>query len=138
MRGRAAWITVKFRSGLARRASAARVARGRPPPPFQALLTVHRTAANTTSMSEMTGTPREPADAGDDMDFEAALKRLEQIVQTLERGDAPLEKSIELYEQGQRMKDLCARKLEAARVRVEKIRLDAAGNPAGTEPLDPA
>jgi exodeoxyribonuclease VII small subunit len=89
-------------------------------------------------MSETPDMTTSRADDGDDLDFEAALKRLEQIVQTLERGDAPLEKSIDLYEQGQRMRDLCARKLEAARVRVEKIRLDAAGKPGGTEPLDPA
>ena len=71
-----------------------------------------------------------------DLDFETALKRLEEIVQTLERGDAPLEKSLELYERGTKLKAFCDGKLEAARVRIEAIKLDADGKAAGTQPLD--
>ena len=71
-------------------------------------------------------------------DFEAALKRLEQIVQTLERGDAPLEESIALFEKGQKLRAFCEEKLADARVRIEKIRLGEDGRPIGTEPLDPA
>ncbi len=37
-----------------------------------------------------------------EMSFEAALKRLEEIVRTLEQGEAPLDQSIELYQEGDR------------------------------------
>ena len=36
------------------------------------------------------------------MSFEAALARLEEIVRTLEKGEAPLDQSIELYQEGDR------------------------------------
>lgn len=77
----------------------------------------------------------ETAKPSQDMGFEAAMKQLEEIVQKLERGDESLEASLDLYEQGTRLKALCEKKLEDARVRVERIRLDAKGEPAGTEPL---
>ena len=38
------------------------------------------------------------------LDFEAALARLEEIVRTLEKGEAPLDRSIELYQEGDRLK----------------------------------
>ena len=70
--------------------------------------------------------------------FEKALAELETIVAALERGDVPLEKSIELYERGNALKGHCDRLLRAAEARVEKITTDASGRPTGTEPLDPA
>ena len=36
------------------------------------------------------------------LSFEAALQRLEEIVRTLEKGEAPLDRSIELYQEGDR------------------------------------
>ena len=36
------------------------------------------------------------------LSFEAALARLEEIVRTLEKGEAPLDQSIELYQEGDR------------------------------------
>jgi exodeoxyribonuclease VII small subunit len=71
------------------------------------------------------------------MPFEKALAELETIVQALERGDVPLEKSIELYERGNALKSHCDRLLKAAEARVEKITTDSSGRPTGTEPLDP-
>ncbi len=53
--------------------------------------------------------------------FEQALAELEKIVATLESGQAPLEQSIALYERGAALKALCEQRLEAARLRVEKI-----------------
>jgi exodeoxyribonuclease VII small subunit len=70
--------------------------------------------------------------------FEKALAELETIVAALERGDVPLEKSIELYERGNALKSHCDSLLKAAEARVEKITTDASGRPTGTEPLDPA
>lgn len=69
------------------------------------------------------------------MSFEQAVEQLERIVSDLERGDVPLDRSIEIYERGEALKRHCERLLAAAENRIEKIRLDRAGAPAGTEPL---
>ena len=72
------------------------------------------------------------ADAAADIDglsFEQALAELERIVGQLESGQAPLEQSIELYERGARLKAHCEKRLEAARLRVEKIVVGAGGAP---------
>ncbi|ABS62402.1 exodeoxyribonuclease VII, small subunit [Parvibaculum lavamentivorans DS-1] len=79
------------------------------------------------------------AEAHNDIDklsFEEALAQLEKIVGQLESGEAPLEKSIELYERGTALKAHCETRLKAAEARVEKITLSASGEPSGTEPLD--
>jgi len=68
--------------------------------------------------------------------FEKALAELESIVQKLERGDVPLEESVAIYERGEALKRRCEELLRQAEARVEKITLDAAGKPTGTEPLD--
>jgi exodeoxyribonuclease VII small subunit len=70
------------------------------------------------------------------MSFEAAVAQLESIVEQLERGDVALDKSIEIYERGEALKAHCEKLLSAAEKRIEKIRLDRQGQPAGTEPLD--
>lgn len=78
------------------------------------------------------------ADAAADIDglsFEQALAELERIVGQLESGQAPLEQSIELYERGARLKAHCEKRLEAARLRVEKIVVGAGGAP-GAEPAE--
>ena len=45
------------------------------------------------------------------LSFEAALARLEEIVRTLEKGEAPLDRSIELYQEGDRLKRHCEARL---------------------------
>ena len=76
----------------------------------------------------------EPADIAT-LSFEQALAELEQIVARLESGQAPLEDSIQLYERGAALKAHCEKRLEAARLRVEKIVVGAQG-PSGVEPAD--
>jgi exodeoxyribonuclease VII small subunit len=71
----------------------------------------------------------------DALSFEDALKELERIVQTLESGQAPLEESISVYERGALLKAHCEKKLEAARLRVEKIVVGAQGA-VGSEPAE--
>jgi exodeoxyribonuclease VII small subunit len=51
--------------------------------------------------------------------FEAALAELEAVVKQLEGGDLPLEKSLELFERGMVLSDLCRKQLEEAEQRVE-------------------
>ena len=68
--------------------------------------------------------------------FERAIEELETIVMRLEEGKVPLEESVAIYERGEALKRRCEELLRQAEARVEKITLDASGNPAGTEPLD--
>jgi exodeoxyribonuclease VII small subunit len=56
----------------------------------------------------------------------------------LERGDVPLDRSIEIYERGEALKKHCETLLRQPRTASRKIRLDRAGQPVGTEPLDEA
>jgi exodeoxyribonuclease VII small subunit len=69
------------------------------------------------------------------MPFEKALAELEQIVRSLEAGNVPLEESIAIYERGEALKAHCDRLLKVAEAKVERIRLDAEGRPAGLEAL---
>ena len=43
----------------------------------------------------------------EDMSFETALQELEGIVEALEQGDVPLDKSIEYYERGEALQNHC-------------------------------
>jgi len=51
--------------------------------------------------------------------FEECLQRLEKIVQDLEKGDAPLEKSLTLFEEGMQLSAACRKELEQAEGKVE-------------------
>jgi exodeoxyribonuclease VII small subunit len=76
--------------------------------------------------------------------FEAALQKLETIVQRLEKGELTLEESLALYEEGIRLSRLCHAKLEEAEGRIEQlvkdargeVALDAQGKPR-TKPFQP-
>jgi exodeoxyribonuclease VII small subunit len=70
------------------------------------------------------------------MPFERAIAELESIVKRLEEGQVPLEESVAIYERGEALKRRCEALLRQAEARVEKITLDAKGNPTGNEPLD--
>jgi exodeoxyribonuclease VII small subunit len=70
------------------------------------------------------------------LSFEAALARLEDIVRTLEKGEAPLDQSIALYQEGDRLKRHCEARLKDAQARIEQIALGADGKPAGLKPFD--
>lgn len=78
----------------------------------------------------------DPADTIAGLSFEAALKELEEIVHRLETGEAPLDESIALYARGDRLRAHCDERLKSAKARIEKIQLDANGEPRGVEPLD--
>jgi len=71
-----------------------------------------------------------------ELSFEAALKRLEEIVRRLETGEASLDESIELYGEGDRLKQQCEARLHAAQVRIEKIQFGRDGQPSGTASFD--
>ena len=83
----------------------------------------------------MTDVSASPAVSAD-LSFEDALSRLEGIVSRLESGQAPLEESIALYEEGARLKTLCEERLKAAQLRVEKIVVGADGQAKGVAPTE--
>ena len=72
----------------------------------------------------------------EELTFEAALARLEEIVRTLERGEAPLDQSIELYQEGDKLKRHCEARLKSAQARIEQIAFGSDGKPAGAKPFD--
>ena len=72
----------------------------------------------------------------DQLSFEDALKRLEEIVRTLEKGEAPLDQSIELYQEGDRLRRHCEARLKDAQVRIEQIAFGSDSKPAGLKPFD--
>ena len=53
--------------------------------------------------------------------FESSLKELEQIVEQLEAGDLPLERSLQLFEQGVKLSRDCQQRLDEAENRVELL-----------------
>jgi len=53
--------------------------------------------------------------------FEAQLATLERIVRELERGDLPLEQSLELFEQGVKLSRECQERLNEAERRIEVL-----------------
>lgn len=67
--------------------------------------------------------------------FEASLEALEQIVRDLEQGDLPLEKSLELFEQGIRLSRECQERLSQAERRIEILLRDNQGRPV-TAPFE--
>jgi exodeoxyribonuclease VII small subunit len=71
-----------------------------------------------------------------DLSFEDALARLETIVSRLESGQAPLEESITLYEEGARLKAHCEARLKAAQLRVDKIVVGTDSAAKGLEPAE--
>ena len=61
--------------------------------------------------------------------FEQNMTRLEQIVRSLERGDAPLEESLKLFEEGTALVRSCGKLLEEAELQVKKVMVGADGAP---------
>jgi exodeoxyribonuclease VII small subunit len=53
--------------------------------------------------------------------FEASLEELERVVKELEKGELPLERSLELFERGMKLSSDCKKQLEEAETRVELL-----------------
>ena len=70
-----------------------------------------------------------------DLSFEDALRRLEEIVRKLESGEASLDEAIQLYSEGDRLKQQCEARLKAAQARIEQITIGRDGSPSGTAPF---
>ncbi len=96
---------------------------------------------DTTSAQGQSGTPAATAatkDAGDldSLRFDQALEELRAVVARLEDGGLPLEDSIALYERGAALHDHCARLLDTAAARVQRL-VDGPGGAARLMDLRP-
>ena len=63
----------------------------------------------------------------EDMSFESALARLEAIVRMLESGNAALDESLSVFEEGIALVKMCNEKLEAAEQKVKMLTRGADG-----------
>ena len=68
--------------------------------------------------------------------FEDSLKKLEAIVDKLEKGDLSLEDSIKLFEEGVELSAACKKDLDAAEGKVQKLMKQRDGS-LKTEPFPP-
>jgi exodeoxyribonuclease VII small subunit len=68
--------------------------------------------------------------------FEKNLERLDAIVQQLEDADLPLEKALQLYEEGMKLSEVCHKQLQEAEGRVQ-ILMKKAGGKVVAEPFEP-
>ena len=69
--------------------------------------------------------------------FESSLEELERIVRELEHGELPLERSLELFEQGVALSRECQDRLNQAERRIEILMRDNQGQTT-TRPFDEA
>ena len=53
--------------------------------------------------------------------FEDAMKELEKLVDSLDKGDVSLDEAIAAYDRGSQLKDYCQKKLHEAKMKVETI-----------------
>ena len=63
------------------------------------------------------------------LSFEQAMARLDEIVTTLERGDAPLEEAMKLFEEGSKLMRECTALLDAAEQKVTLLTANEEGEP---------
>ncbi len=62
-----------------------------------------------------------------DISFEEALKRLEEVVARLEKGNLPLDESLALFQEGMDLVKRCEALLEAAEERIEMLIQEGGG-----------
>lgn len=75
-----------------------------------------------------------------ELSFEAAMERLELIVEQMESSKLPLEELLSRYEEGTKLIAVCNQRLEAAQSRVETLARDVATKPqtaSAERPKDP-
>lgn len=60
----------------------------------------------------------------EDMTYEQAIKKLEEIVACLEKKDTPLEESMKLFEEGTKLAAFCGEKLTSAKQKITELTKD--------------
>ena len=63
----------------------------------------------------------------EELTFEAGLKRLEEVLDSLEHGDLALEEAMRAFEEGVQLVRFCHKKLDEVEKRVELLLKDDAG-----------
>ena len=67
----------------------------------------------------------------ENLNYEQAFAELENIVATLEEGQATLDESVELFERGEALSKRCADLLETARLKVSTLEQPTTGQEKG-------
>ncbi len=67
------------------------------------------------------------------INFETAIRKLELIVEELEKGELPLEKSLKRYEEGVKLAKICQEHLDQAELKLKKLSIERDGTVAITE-----
>ncbi|MBQ9235589.1 MAG: exodeoxyribonuclease VII small subunit [Alphaproteobacteria bacterium] len=67
------------------------------------------------------------------LSFEDALAQLEKIVSELEGGRIKLDDAVQAYEKAVKLKKICADKLQAAQLKIEKIEISPEGEVSTSE-----
>ncbi len=89
----------------------------------------------------MSGQTPERAGDSDELSFEEALARLEEIVEELESGQMTLEDALRRFQEGVRLRATCTEKLETAEAKIEQVlaeTAETAGEEVENEEDDPA
>ena len=77
------------------------------------------------------------AKAKKEPDFEQSLSRLEEIVDKLESEELSLEESLNIFEEGVKLSEACAQRLDAAEKKVSLLLKDRASGELVETPFDP-
>ena len=64
----------------------------------------------------------------EEMTFEEAMKELEILVDSLDKGHVSLDEAIAAYDRGSQLKDHCQKKLNEAKMKVETIQSSGESN----------
>ena len=62
--------------------------------------------------------------------FEQSMKRLEEIVRAMERGDVALEESLKMIQEGTELIRSCSKLLDEAELQVKKVMAQPDGSPS--------
>jgi len=65
--------------------------------------------------------------------FEQSVARIGEIVKMLEKGDTPLDKSLEMFEEGAKLIKNCGKMLDSAEQKVVRLQKGAGGAPEELE-----
>ncbi len=67
-----------------------------------------------------------------ELSFEQSMERLDAIVKQLEKGEAPLNESLKLFEEGTALIGVCSKMLDEAEQKVVALKKGENGEPAET------
>jgi exodeoxyribonuclease VII small subunit len=87
----------------------------------------------------MSKTPKSAGTAGEagtDMPFEEAVRKLEAVVEAMESDDLPLEQLLARFEEGMRLSKICQAKLAAAELKIQELEKSITGE-MSLKPLAP-